>query len=492
MNENIEMITKAFEEKRYLQAQLAAEKAVAEEPLNVMAWVYLGEALLHQEYGTAARKAFQRALLLDPEASWKQTVFKKLEDTPGGPEMKEIDPLLAVEPVRIAAVVIAKNDEHRIKRCLESLVPAVDEIVLVNYGSTDKTVEMASSVPKVRIVQTEWDNNFAAVRNAGLEGLEADWALFVDPDEVLYAEDVEAVRQAAGLFERFAGVKVLEILHVTTAESGLQRVDMKERLFPVNKGLSFHGRIYERVGRINEEGKWTHNFPHPIVNIRLEKERLEESELKKKDRVIGNLTMLRSMIEEEPDEPSWPLFYAREHLLAGGQIDEALRYLELAENRSDNAPEFDKILDVYVLQAKLNMQLGSTQAAELACRKALEQAPDYPDAHFLLAHIRMDQAVRLVANAEEHFRRAKAGFTTYRGTVPADDRIRSLLADLGIADLLLRSGQLAEAANIYRAYAANYPNMERITKMLAHIEEQQAALNKLSAESKPANGGEQA
>lgn len=80
----------------------------------------------------------------------------------------------------LSVVVITKNEEKRIKTCLES-VKWVDEIVVVDNGSSDSTQEIAKSYTD-KIIQAKL-MDFASLRNLGMKKTSGEWVLFVDADE---------------------------------------------------------------------------------------------------------------------------------------------------------------------------------------------------------------------------------------------------------------------------------------------------------------------
>lgn len=80
----------------------------------------------------------------------------------------------------ISAVVIAKNEEKMIKTCLESIKWA-DEIIVVDNGSTDKTLEIAKKYTQKILIFN--DQDFATLRNKGMSEAKGDWVLYVDADE---------------------------------------------------------------------------------------------------------------------------------------------------------------------------------------------------------------------------------------------------------------------------------------------------------------------
>lgn len=147
----------------------------------------------------------------------------------------------------IAAALIVKDEARRLPACLEALLSAVDEIVVVDTGSTDDTPAVARGfTPHVHAFA--WNDDFAAARNAALEQVSANWVLVVDADEVLQAP--EAARHA---LQRFAAehadhVLGLVAMHSPTGpEAGAPvAVDRLPRFF--RRGCyRFQGAIHEQL-----------------------------------------------------------------------------------------------------------------------------------------------------------------------------------------------------------------------------------------------------
>lgn len=80
----------------------------------------------------------------------------------------------------ISIVVIVKNEESRIKACLESVTWA-DEIIVIDNGSTDKTLDIVKQYTNKVLSVSDLD--FASIRNQGMEKAKNDWVFFVDADE---------------------------------------------------------------------------------------------------------------------------------------------------------------------------------------------------------------------------------------------------------------------------------------------------------------------
>ena len=85
---------------------------------------------------------------------------------------------------RLSLCTIVKNEEQSLPKCLETVRDLVDDIVILDTGSTDKTVEIAEQFG-AKVYYFEWCNDFAIARNEALRYVEGEWVLVLDADEVL-------------------------------------------------------------------------------------------------------------------------------------------------------------------------------------------------------------------------------------------------------------------------------------------------------------------
>lgn len=94
----------------------------------------------------------------------------------------------------ISLCMIVKNEELHLQKCLESVKGLVDEIVIVDTGSIERTKEIAKK-SGAKVVEFEWSDDFAAARNVSLQHATGDWILVLDADETLSKKDHEKIKQ---------------------------------------------------------------------------------------------------------------------------------------------------------------------------------------------------------------------------------------------------------------------------------------------------------
>ncbi|MBK4732315.1 tetratricopeptide repeat protein [Oxynema sp. CENA135] len=97
--------------------------------------------------------------------------------------------------VKLSLCAIVKDEEACIGRCLDSVKEVVDQIVILDTGSRDRTVEIARDYG-AQIEHYQWNDDFAAARNAALQYVTGDWVLVLDADEILHPEIVPQLQEA--------------------------------------------------------------------------------------------------------------------------------------------------------------------------------------------------------------------------------------------------------------------------------------------------------
>lgn len=140
----------------------------------------------------------------------------------------------------LSVCIIARDEEHHIARCLESARAVGDQIVVVDTGSRDATVEIAMRYG-AEIGHFTWCDDFAAARNASLEMATGDWILWLDADDYLLPVDRDKVLRAKALAPD-AG------LYFTLVNEGGEETRFRQaKMFPNRRDIRFEQPVHESV-----------------------------------------------------------------------------------------------------------------------------------------------------------------------------------------------------------------------------------------------------
>jgi len=483
MNRLFEALNVAFRDGRWEEAIAVAGRMIETSPYASQGWVSLAQILLKLSDREGSLAAIRRGMLLDPEGDWHDALLSEAGRL-GSPERigraeqplaASVERLLRVRPATVCAAILAKNEERCIARCLDSLAGAVDEIVVLDTGSTDRTMEIVASYSNAKLLRTTWRDSFAAARNEALPHIDSDWVLWIDADEWLHPEDREAVREAAGLFDPAPIPPVLQIWHLNIVGGEVVHDFSQPRMFPLRRGLRFFGRIHNQVAA--EDGVYGETpLLRRKVGIRLYHDGYDPAVLQDKRKSDRAERLLRLSRAESPDDPAWPYFLGRERFGAG-RYAEAAASFEEALLLAGRQLRFGRTLELRLWLVKCAFAERRWNEARSRCEAILEETPDFPDAHYFLAQALIMQAKEKLREAEAFAMGAAESAKTYRGTVAADMSIRAWRAPVLLADLAVHRGKLAEARAIYRAYVRKAgPHADAIQRKLAFIERQRKKL----------------
>lgn len=143
----------------------------------------------------------------------------------------------------LSLVMITKNEELKIRRCLESVKDFVSEIIVVDTGSTDKTKEIASEFG-AKIFDYAWNNNFSAARNFSIKQSIGDWNLILDADEVLTNLNIDKINNFINSKENTIGK--IKVINLFEEDNEIKKSNtFISRLTP--KGVYFEGSIHEQL-----------------------------------------------------------------------------------------------------------------------------------------------------------------------------------------------------------------------------------------------------
>ena len=259
----------------------------------------------------------------------------------------------------ISLCMMVKDEEELLPQCLDSVKDHVDEIIVVDTGSTDRTVEIAET-HGAKVYHHPWENNFSKHRNQSISYATGDWILIMDADEELDAGTVHLLRKVI----HEAPTSVISFNVRSYMGNGAYYTEGNStRLF--KNGLGFHYKGYVH-NQLVARGKatpssivlWHHGYDIPDEQLDAKKQR--------------SLQLLRKQIEEFPDDLptrhhlAMTLLACKEHEEA---YQEAKLTLDMMRKRDVIDPHFS--WTYFVAVASL-MKLERFDEADSLCLKALE------------------------------------------------------------------------------------------------------------------------
>lgn len=296
---------------QYDQAIEILEQSIKNYPNNPNAFNLIGMSLFNLDEFALAKMFFEKVIELDPEHGGaldslnslssliekQPQINNKLKDEKYRYLLELLERVKAVKKdPTVSLCMITKNEESFLAQCLESVNLVVDEIIIVDTGSTDKTVEIAKDYG-AKVYDFPWTNNFSDARNEFFKYVTGDWILVLDADEVLSPESKNNLKEIIKLpVKQLTGYQV-KIRNYTQASNEMDMVEhYTMRIFPNSSELRYTGVIHEQVEHIEDKNKLDRLLTNDIIIFHYGYERQLMRERAKSDR---NLEMLNQAIDKD-------------------------------------------------------------------------------------------------------------------------------------------------------------------------------------------------
>lgn len=228
----------------------------------------------------------------------------------------------------VSCCMIVKNGERDLRRCLESVLPHVQEVIIgVDSSTTDRTHEVLASLkdenPLVAFttmgIPPATETGFAEARNATISHASGDWILWIDSDEVLVGGAHLSRYTRNSMYNGMA----IKQHHFSNQPIGVVKVDLPCRLFRNGKGVRFFGVVHEHPEIKLNEGLGPVSLVEGVDIIHYG----YTSEAVRRGRFARNLPLLARDRKELPDRVLGKFLWLRD-LAQGCQYD-------IEENRAD-------------------------------------------------------------------------------------------------------------------------------------------------------------
>lgn len=367
--------------------------AIKYDPNNAEAYNNLGVAYCNKQKYTEAKDSFRKALAVNPNYQKARENLALLElnlkSVTGGikgeskESVKNDNSKKAQKQAKVPTIslcMIVKNEEEHLPNALNSVKDVVDEIIIVDTGSTDRTVEIAKSFG-AKVYYYEWNNDFASARNEALKYATCDWILSMDADDEMNAEQVKRLKDIlANLEDDILGVQ-LPIYSKTP--DGNTMTNYLIRLFRNNPEIRFSRKIHEVVDfSINKlGGRIIRATDIPVIHKGYE----EPGAINKK--IERNFKLIKEEVEKSPDDASMWMYLAKSYCSLGNIEEGISAYKKAIDVAGQNTLfRFAKLVSLIDL-ATLYMNRGELDLAELYALKAVNFDPNFPDAHYIAGNV---------------------------------------------------------------------------------------------------------
>ncbi len=457
----------------YAAVAADAIEALERAPAEPKILNYAGVALYELWSLRAAKALFEAAARLDPalgEVKRNLAELARRQRSVGGARRAEraaaLHPAvgalreraLAIAPraqpaqgMRLSLCMIVRDEEEMLPRCLAAVADAVDEMVIVDTGSLDATIEIARSFG-AKVIEREWTGSFGEARNVAFEAATGDWTLVLDADELLVAEDVELLRSLTGRTWREA-FYVAETNYTGELDAGSAVTHNTLRMFRNRPQYRYRGRLHEQIADtlpayLPERTEYT--------NVRIEHYGYLGAVRNSREKSRRNIELLRMQQAESPPTAFLHYNLGAEYAVAG-HPEAALAELERAWELLEADPDGETLQFAPALANRLVRSLRACERFEDAIARAqvaLERFPGFTD-------LVLEQAS---ANASLH--REERAIELYEQCIAMGDAPRRYTATVGcgsylpriaLGELRLARGEVAQAVALLEYCVREHP-----------------------------------
>jgi tetratricopeptide (TPR) repeat protein len=347
----------------------------------------------------------------------------------------------------VSAALIVRDESAFIEDCLRSLVGHVDEIVLVDTGSRDDTLDIARRYP-VELHRFAWCNDFSAARNHALAQATSDWILYIDADERLHVPDAGEFADILADRRKVAWQVRFHPRLDWTAYAEL-------RLFRNDPRIRFQNVIHERIRPAVEAVAQSGGLEIGFCDVRLQHVGYEADQRPKNSR---NIPLLREYLSREPDRLYcwWHLGEclrlegdATAAIAAWSKGLEVLRALPAPRRRLGDSLVFLSLL-------KLRHERGEA-IAEIAA-EALAVFPDNLALQWIAAQLAVDRGDLASARPVLEKLQAIDADTFFDPEISYDKALFRHYSAETLALCHFRGRRYREAARLYRRAAQTAPD----------------------------------
>ena len=347
----------------------------------------------------------------------------------------------------ISVCMIAKNEDNHIEECLKRLKPCRFEVIVVDTGSVDRTVEIAQRYAD-KVFHFAWCDDFSAARNFSIQQASNDWVLIIDCDEYLENVNLADLEEAIDRNSRSVGMIVRNNPY---SIQGVRSI-MSERIGRLfnRRYCHFEGIIHEQVCTL--DGRNPDSFQIPLTFYH----EGYVSESGKRMRATRNLELLLHDLELKGPSP-FIYYQLGQNYISLNDLEKAVQYYQkgLELNADPCSAIVQSMVESY---GYCLIELAKYDTA-MELQKVYDQFSDHADFIYLMGMIYMKKGI--YDKAIEEFRKAT--------TFPSCSRkvINSYQANYNIAAIYENMREFEEARTYYKKCGDYAPAVRRLKELAA-------------------------
>ena len=339
-------------------------------------------------------------------------------------------------PKTISLCIIARDEADNLKCSIQSYRELVDEIIVVDTGSTDNSIHVAEQFG-AKVSCLPWKGDFSYSRNASLEKATSDWILWTDADDIITEENCDKIGKIKDGHDLDC---CFSFMIKNSLDGILGSVFNQIRMFPRDPRIRFRHKVHEQVlPSIKEIGYNTH-----FTDIMVLHTGYSDPDIVKRKQ-IRNMEILKGQIEDNENNPVTAYLYAG-NLFDLDRFEEAISYYEKAMQLSE---EQNSRMHIYegapVALADIYERIKDYDNARIWAEKAHRINPNHPQTNFILGGLaemegNVDDAIKhfeFVLSCEE-----KPTFT------PIDVNMLKINACTHLSQQYMKKGQMDKMVGI--------------------------------------------
>lgn len=365
--------------------------------------------------------------------------------------------------MKISACVIVKNEEKNINKWLSCAEAIADEMIVVDTGSTDKTVEIVKN-SKAKLYHFSWCDDFAAAKNYAIDKAKGDWIVFLDADEYFTEESQKNLRRVVNGYNKNKKIGGIMCRLTNIDTDNYDRIIdsmLQSRIFRNIPDIRYHGKVHENIRNRNKNREMVFSKDLEIYHTGYSSSIV----CSKSER---NISLLQEQWDQETERDELILLMMDAYNSLG-KYDEAIKFGRMAIDKNLYGVGMTGHSYEIVISSMLSAKypLGEIYNTILEAAERYPEEPTFPLEHGYLLWLNKDyvKAEKYLQQGLELRSKLEEAFAKGIGLTDSSRRLVHFAYEaLGSMDFL--KGNVQQAAEMYVKGISSYKYNVRLLQGL--------------------------